>query len=243
MQLAGMRRVGGLRPRGGRGPGASPERGRRGRGEAGRCGRVRAPDSRAPHDASGRKPDPGRTGCRVAPSVRALALPQGRGRRGPHAPSARSPDSGSAADRPAGRHGHRCGRRRQPGPAAPASPARPPRLARPERRSAGQRRVGDRDRLHLRDGGALSARTAARRTDATRTTPTRGVGRRPGQPAKRATTSRSPAARASTSSVVEKTEKLARVVAATSSRSWSGIVQWCPARTQIPNRSRTWATS
>ena len=32
-------------------------------------------------------------------------------------------------------------------------------------------------------------------------------------------------------------------MAARSSRSWSGIVQWCPARTAIPNRSSTCATS
>ena len=45
------------------------------------------------------------------------------------------------------------------------------------------------------------------------------------------------------SSGVVKTLKLARAVAVRSSRSWSGIVQWWPARTQIANRSRTWATS
>ncbi len=36
------------------------------------------------------------------------------------------------------------------------------------------------------------------------------------------------------SSVEVKTEKLARPVAARSRRSWSGIVQWWPARMQIP---------
>src|SRR5699024_1997518 len=60
---------------------------------------------------------------------------------------------------------------------------------------------------------------------------------------KKSTVWATPATKASTSSAVVWTEKLARVVPCSPKRRWSGQAQWWPTRTSRPRESSTWPTS